>query len=125
MSTAKVLSTNGQSERLQAWTLIVVLLWFFAALAGSVAGVFDVRRGPPLGLGTAALLPVVIFAVGYLRWAAFREMVRQSNLRVLTLGHTWRLMAVVFLILYLARRLPGMFALPAGLGDIAIGATAP
>jgi hypothetical protein len=44
---------------------------------------------------------------------------------VLTLAQTWRVGGIVFLILYLQGALPGVFALPAGLGDFAIGITAP
>lgn len=125
MNSAKVLPTNVSNERLGAWVVMAWLLWFFTALACSVAGVFESRNGPPIMLGTAAVLPVVVFVAGCLRWPAFRELVLQANLRVLTLAQTWRLAAVIFLILYIARMLPGVFALPAGLGDIAIGATAP
>ena len=125
MSTANVLSTDGSRDRLRTWAVRAILLWFYAALACSVAGVFDTRHGPPIPLGTAALLPVVAFIVGYLRWPAFRDMVLHANLRMLTLAQTWRVMAVTFLVLYIQRVLPGVFAIPAGLGDIAIGATAP
>lgn len=125
MSDPKVLSTDSSRDRLGAWAVRAILLWFYAALACSVAGVFDTRHGPPIPLGVAALLPVVAFIVGYLRWPAFREMVLHANLRMLTLAQTWRVMAVTFLVLYSQRVLPGAFAIPAGLGDIAIGATAP
>jgi hypothetical protein len=125
MSDPKVLSTDSSRDRLGAWAVRAILLWFYTALACSVAGVFDTRHGPPIPLGVAALLPVVAFIVGYLRWPAFREMVLHANLRMLTLAQTWRVMAVTFLVLYSQRVLPGAFAIPAGLGDIAIGATAP
>jgi hypothetical protein len=39
--------------------------------------------------------------------------------------HSWRIAGFTFLALYAAGILPGIFALPAGWGDIAIGATAP
>jgi hypothetical protein len=44
---------------------------------------------------------------------------------VLTMIQSWRVAGFVFLVLYSYRILPGLFALPAGWGDIAIGATAP
>jgi hypothetical protein len=37
----------------------------------------------------------------------------------------YRAMGLMFLILYVAGRLPGMFALPAGIGDVFVGAVAP
>jgi hypothetical protein len=41
------------------------------------------------------------------------------------LPHTLRILGVVFLILMIQGHLPAVFALPAGLGDIAIGVAAP
>jgi hypothetical protein len=47
------------------------------------------------------------------------------DLRVLTLAQTWRVGGIVFLILHQQGALPGVFAIPAGWGDFAIGITAP
>jgi hypothetical protein len=55
----------------------------------------------------------------------FREFVLNLNPRTLTFVHSWRLVGFTFLVLYSYGILPGLFALPAGWGDIAIGATAP
>jgi len=38
--------------------------------------------------------------------------------------HVWRLEGFVFLVLTLAHQMPALWALPAGIGDIAVGATA-
>jgi len=103
----------------------VLSLWFLLALGGSLLGVFDSRQRPPAALGAAAILPVIAFAIGYLRSKEFRQFVLRSNLRLLTLAQSWRIGSVVFLILYGQGILPAVFALPAGWGDIAIGATAP
>ena len=80
---------------------------------------------PPLPLGLAAVLPVALFAVSYLTSVRFRELVWSLDLRLLTLAQTWRVGGIVFLILYQRGALPGVFAIPAGWGDIAIGITAP
>src|SRR5262249_48072203 len=53
------------------------------------------------------------------------EFILSLNLRALTLAQTSRVVGVVFLILYLQGELPAVFALPAGLGDVAVGITAP
>jgi hypothetical protein len=47
------------------------------------------------------------------------------NPRTLTIVQAWRIAGFVFLVLYTYGILPGQLALPAGWGDIAIGATAP
>jgi hypothetical protein len=76
-------------------------------------------------LGLVAVGPVAVFAFSYLTSARFREFVSSLDLRVLTVAQTWRVGGIVFVILYLQGALPGVFALPAGWGDIAIGITAP
>jgi hypothetical protein len=112
-------------ERVKTLTVAIISFWFLLALGGSLLGVFDSKQRPPIPLGAAAILPVVAFAIWYLRSAEFRQFVLAANLRVLTLAQTWRVGGVVFLILHHRGLLPGVFALPAGWGDIAIGATAP
>jgi len=47
------------------------------------------------------------------------------NPRTLTFLQAWRIAGIAFLALYTYGILPGLFALPAGWGDIVIGATAP
>ena len=106
-------------------TVAVLVVWFLLALGGSLLGVFDSEPRPPIPLGLAAVLPVAVFAFGYLTSVRFREFVLSLDLRVLTVAQTWRVGGIVFVILYLRGALPGVFALPAGWGDFAIGITAP
>jgi len=113
------------NNRVKALTVAILSLWFLLALSCSLQGVFDSEQRPPIPLGAAAILPVVAFAICYLRSTEFRQFVLAANLRILTLAQTWRVGGVVFLMLYHQGLLPGVFALPAGWGDIAIGATAP
>jgi len=112
-------------ERVKTLTVAIISLWFLLALGGSVLGVFDSKQRLPIPLGAAAALPVVAYAICYLTWTEFRRFVLAANLRLLTLAQTWRVGGVVFLILHGQGLLPGVFALPAGWGDIAIGVTAP
>jgi hypothetical protein len=111
--------------RLRAGLLVMISLWFLLALAGSLAGTFDTPHRPPLLLGAAAFLPALAFTAVYVRSAALRRLLRTVNLRLLVLAQTWRVGGVVFLILQQRGVLPAVFALPAGWGDFAIGATAP
>jgi hypothetical protein len=106
-------------------TVATLVVWFLLAVAGSLIGVFDSEPRPPLSLGLAAVIPVAVFAVCYLTSVRFQELVRSLDLRLLTLAQTWRVGGIVFLILLQRGALPGVFAIPAGWGDIAIGITAP
>jgi hypothetical protein len=106
-------------------TVAVLVVWFLLALGGSLLGVFDSGPRPPLPLGLAAVVPVVLFVSGYLASAPFRRFVSSLDLRALTAAQTWRVGGIVFVVLYWQGALPGVFALPAGWGDFAIGVTAP
>ena len=106
-------------------TAAVLAAWFFLALGGSLLGAFDSGPRPPLPLGLAAVVPVAAFVACYLTSARFREFVSSLDLRVLTLTQTFRVVGIVFVILYFLGALPGVFALPAGWGDFAVGITAP
>jgi hypothetical protein len=121
---AQALSTRP-AHGVRNLTVAVLAVWFLFALGGSLLGVFDSQPRPPVPLGLAAVLPVAVFAFCYLTSASFRQFVLSLDLRLLTLAQTWRVGGIVFVILYLQGALPGVFALPAGWGDFAIGVTAP
>jgi len=48
-----------------------------------------------------------------------------ANQRHLILLNLWRLVGVVFLLLMANRQMPALWALPAGIGDVIVGAAAP
>jgi hypothetical protein len=106
-------------------TVTLLVAWFLFALIGSAAHLFR-NDGNRFGLGVAlaAGLPIVIFA----GWAAasrsFRQFLLSVDVSVLTLLHAWRLIGFTFLLLEARGVLPAIFALPAGYGDMFIGATA-
>jgi hypothetical protein len=116
---------NRPATGIQKLTVAVLVVWFLSAVAASLLGIFDSQPRPPIALGLAAVGPVVAYLVCYIASARFRDFVSSLDLRMLTLAQTWRVAGVVFVILYLQGALPGTFALPAGLGDMAIGITAP
>ncbi|MDB5306962.1 MAG: hypothetical protein JWO38_1164 [Gemmataceae bacterium] len=106
-------------------TVAALLAWFLLALGGSLLGVFDSEPRPPVPLGLAVVVPVAVFAFCYVTSGVFRQFVLSLDLRILTVAQTWRVGGIVFLVLHQRGALPGVFALPAGWGDIAIGITAP
>jgi hypothetical protein len=98
---------------------------FLFSLVGSALHLFlnDASR-PPIALGIAVLTPIVLFVVWFNTSQGFRRFVLSLNPRTLTTVQSWRIAGFVFLVLYTYRLLPGLFALPAGWGDVFIGATA-
>ncbi len=71
------------------------------------------------------MIPLVVFLLWFATSAGFRQFALSLNPGILTFVQSWRIVGFTFLVLYAAGLLPGVFALPAGWGDIAIGATAP
>jgi hypothetical protein len=100
--------------------------WFAAALGAGAVGAFRTTPGaPPVAIGLAAAVPplaTITLAVGSPR---FRAWARSLDLRFLTLLQTWRTAGLAFLALAAVHALPGGFATPAGIGDVAVGLTAP
>ena len=97
-------------------------LWFLAALA---AGHFLLlQRLPP------AAIPVVIFGLvavllsALFRIAALRAWIMTLDLRALVLVHLTRFVGIYFLVLHQRGELPYAFAVPAGIGDIAVAVMA-
>jgi hypothetical protein len=107
-------------------TVGLITAWFVFVFSAAALRIFETNPNlPPLALGLAALTPVIAFLLWFGTSAGFRQFVLSLNPRTLTLVHSWRIAGFTFLALYAAGLLPAVFALPAGLGDIAIGATAP
>lgn len=108
--------------KLTSW---LIGAWFVVTLAA--AGLHLYQTGadqPPLPLGLAAGAPVIVFLVWFAVSASFRKFTMSLNPRVLTLVQSLRLEGFAFLVLAAYSILPRTFALSAGWGDIAIGATA-
>jgi hypothetical protein len=105
---------------------MVLALWFGLVFLLGANGVFDRPRGePPLPILLGFTAPLVGFIVAYVSSTTFRTLVLATDLPLLTATQAWRAGGLGFLALHAHRILPGLFAWPAGLGDIAIGVTAP
>jgi hypothetical protein len=104
----------------------VLGIWLAAVFALGAAGAF-VRppEAPPLPILLGVTLPIAAFLFAYRAFPAFRDYVLSADLRLLTAIQGWRAGGLGFLALYVHGVLPGLFAWPAGLGDIAVGITAP
>jgi hypothetical protein len=101
-----------------AWFVLIFLLGArdaFSALPGEL----------PLRILFAVTVPIAAFLLLYRLSGAFRDLVLGFDLRLATGIQAWRFAGLGFVALYTHGVLPGVFAWPAGLGDIAIGVTAP
>jgi hypothetical protein len=101
-------------------------MWFAAVMIMAAEGAFSRPPGTlPLpifaGLGT----PIIVFAIAYRAIGGFRDFVLCLDLRLVTGIQAWRFVGFGFIALYAYGVLPGSFAWSAGLGDLAVGITAP
>lgn len=121
----EMLSQKGHVTKVTvAW--YILLAWFFLVVVASVSGWFDAPRGqPPVLLGLAVWVPVLLGFVLFFTSRTFRHFARSVNPVTITALQSYRVIGVAMLVLYSWHRLPALFALPAGWGDIFIGITAP
>jgi hypothetical protein len=101
-------------------------IWLTFVVSLGAAGVFVGRPGaPPLAMATGIVAPLLLFFAWRRLSRSFRDFTLSLDLRLTAGMQAWRWMGVGFLFLYAYKVLPAMFAVPAGLGDMAIGVTAP
>ncbi len=120
-------TTNESNRtRTKVLVLIAVTLWGAAALAAIQTGFYQPDPGQlPLNFFIGAVVPVAVFLGLYAASAAFRDFVLGLDLRLLTMFQAWRVIGFAMLALFAYQLLPGIFAWPAGLGDVAVGLAAP
>lgn len=107
-------------------TGLVLAVWFALAVAGNVTGVFWANPDrPPIALLAAVAVPPILFALAYRSFDRFAAFVRTIDLRLLTAVQSWRVIGGVFLVLHAQGLMPGLFAYPAGGGDLLVGGLAP
>jgi len=104
---------------------VVVALWLLAAFILGNQGFF--RPTPPNRFPTIILgfIPLVAGYALLLLSRSFRAIVTATPLAWLIGVQFFRTFGLVFVILYAGGNLPGVFALPAGIGDGLVGITAP
>jgi len=105
---------------------VALALWLgLIFLLGAQGAFVQPPDSPPLPIFFGFAIPLAVFFAAYFGWSAFREFVLGTNLRLVAAIQAWRWAGFGFLALYAHDVLPGLFAFPAGLGDMAIGISAP
>lgn len=105
---------------------MALALWLgLVSLIGSQGGFVAPTGSPPLPIFLGVAIPLAVFFAAYFGWSGFRKFVLSADIRFVAAIQAWRWAGFGFLTLYAYGILPGLFAFPAGLGDMAIGFTAP
>jgi len=113
---------RGRAARISA---IVLIGWFGAAVALGSLGVYGAAsdRIPTIQYGILA--PILIGGLLIWRSPTVARMLDAAPQHWLVGVQCYRALGVIFLILYGTGKLPGLFAWPAGLGDVLVGVLAP
>jgi hypothetical protein len=105
---------------------IALTVWLLLVVSFGAAGAFVGLPGkPPLAIAIGIAAPLVLFFASLRLSRSLREFALSLDLRLIAGMQAWRWAGLGFLSLYAQNVLPAVFALPAGLGDMAIGGTAP
>lgn len=115
------------SERRRAirTTAAVLIGWFALAVVLASLGVYRGAsdRLPTIPFGI--LLPILIGSLLIRRSPALSRLIDAVPQPWIVAVQLYRALGVMFLVLYASNRLPGLFAWPAGAGDVAVGLLAP
>jgi hypothetical protein len=104
---------------------VIIVGWFVLAALMAWSGFYYGAAARPPTIQYGILIPLVIGGVLLWRSQALWRVLDAIPQQWLIGIQTFRILGGVFLALYFAGRMPGLFALPAGTGDVLIGATAP
>jgi hypothetical protein len=117
---------SKRAALLAAAAVVVLGGWFATSAAIAGAGGYDTQLGkqlPWLPITTVGVLATLLVTTRIP--AVARALAAPDMLSRLMLPHAFRVAGLAFLITMGLGYLPALFALPAGLGDIAVGIAAP
>jgi hypothetical protein len=100
--------------------------WYGIAMAIAGAGGFETTPGRFPTVIVAALLPLVLGLGAFVLIQPIRAALSEPEVQPFLIAmQTYRVVGIGFLVLALAGELPAILGVPAGLGDLLIGLTAP
>lgn len=120
-------SSDTTARFVLLWITILLIAWFAMALWLSKAGVFEVAVDGPIPpmIFYGIWLPVILGALYIVYSKTFARILQAVPQHWLVGFQIYRAAGVIFLILHAKGLLPGVFAIPAGYGDILVGVLAP
>ncbi len=125
-SQAVTLFASGPRPMVEGTVKAALAVWLAVVLIAGASGAFVGAPGqPPLPVFAGAVVPLIVSAVAMRASQAFREFLLALDIRLIVAIQAWRYAGFGFVALYANHVLPGLFAWPAGLGDMAIGMVAP
>ena len=125
--TGDVASELGNKRpNVRSVVLVALAVWFGLVFFLGAQGAFIAGAGsPPVPIFLGLAIPLAVFVAAYFGWTPFRTFILGADLRFVAAMQAWRWAGAQFFWLYAWSVLPGIFAFPAAVGDMAIGVTAP
>ena len=111
------------STRLAAWCTVALVLVVWLALIWMLAanGIFQRSIGAVPVLPLAIFVPVVIGSLVLARWKAIARLLDATPVSWLVGLQVYRILGGAFIVYWIHGTMPGVFALPAGVGDVLVG----
>jgi hypothetical protein len=113
------------SKAITLTTILFSLQFAAAYIVGSGHLLTNDQQSVFAPIAATVALPVFLFLSAYVVSENFRNFILAQDIETLTMLQHWRVLGFGFLPLYFYGILPGLFAWPAGLGDVLVGLTAP
>jgi hypothetical protein len=104
---------------------VLLIGWFAVALALALVGVYEGVRDRPPTIQFGLLVPVAIAALLIWRSDTVARIIDAVPQHWLVGVQVTRALGAIFLVLYATELMPGLFAIPAGFGDLAVAGLAP
>jgi len=106
--------------------VILLSIWFGTALTFALSDAFKFNPDVlPINIVIAGLAPPLLLLAALRTSSSLAHWARALDPALLTTLQAWRIVGAVFVALLVFGQLPGLFAWPAGLGDVAVGVAAP
>ena len=102
---------------LLGWYLATLVLAWFEFYRGASSRVPTIQYG--------LLVPIIVGVVLAWKWKMLGRVIEAVPQEWIVGVQFYRALGLMFLVLYAVGRLPGAFALPAGVGDVIVGLVAP
>ena len=114
-------------DRRHAFLSVAVLLvgWYAATLLLAWSEFYRGARARIPTIQYGVLIPIVVGVVLAWKWKLLGRVIDAVPQHWIVGVQFYRALGLMFLVLYAVGRLPGGFALPAGVGDVVVGVAAP
>jgi hypothetical protein len=116
--------SDSDRRRAVSTTAAVLAGWFVLAVGLALVGVYSAATSQIPTIQFGIVIPILFGCLMIWRWPAVSRLINAVPRPWVIAIQFYRVEGVTFLVLFAAHLLPGLFALPAGLGDVAVGLVA-